>query len=226
MTEPAASTVSSISDWSWLRHFPLKFTEPVVPNDGIRRAQENPRFLTRLALDNKGDVDDAQDVRVSGDNVDFASLAGLGIDVVAGLANFKSGRLNAEAVRISSVKPCASSHSRTFGIIASPRTTEKQDIAVDVLELETTQTVIGVFQWLGQLDIARSKFGRQCVRIRDVNECVPPGDTLFDISLIVRQWSHANVFEQDLRTAPANDAEEDVVRSRPWKVISNPSRSR
>jgi hypothetical protein len=98
---------------------------------------------------------------------------------------------------------------------SSPRTTEKQDIAVGVLELETTQTVSSVFQWLGKLDIARSKFGRQCVRIRDVNECVPAGDTFFDVSLVVRQWSYANVFEQDLRTAPANDAEEDVVRSRP-----------
>src|SRR5215470_9699145 len=95
------------------------------------------------------------------------------------------------------------------------RMTEKQDIAVGVLKLETTQTVISVFQWLGKLDIARSKFGRQRVRIRDVNECVPAGDTCFDVSLVVRQWSHANVFEQDLRTAPANDAEEDVVRSRP-----------
>src|SRR6185503_16086780 len=93
--------------------------------------------------------------------------------------------------------------------------TEEQDIAVGVLQLKTTQTVISVFQWLGKLDIARSKFGRQCVRIRDVNECIPAGDTLFDVSLVVRQWSYANVFKQDLRTASANDAEKDVVRSRP-----------
>ena len=62
---------------------------------------------------------------------------------------------------------------------SSPRATEKQDIAVGVLELETTQTVISVFQWLGKLDIARSKFGRQCVRLWDVNECVPARDTFF-----------------------------------------------
>src|ERR1041384_750968 len=98
---------------------------------------------------------------------------------------------------------------------SSPRTTEKQDVAVSVFELETTQTVISVFQGLGKLDIARSKFGRQCVRIRDANECVPAGETFVDVSFVVRQWSYANVFEQDLRTAPANDAEEDVVRIRP-----------
>jgi len=64
-------------------------------------------------------------------------------------------------------------------------------------------------------DIARSKFGRQCVRIRNDHECVPAGDTFLDVSRVVRHWSYANVFHQDLRTAPANDAEEDVVRLRP-----------
>src|SRR5947207_2945056 len=102
-----------------------------------------------------------------------------------------------------------------FDCRTSPRTTEKQEIAIGVLELETTQTVISVFQWFEKLDIARSKFGRQGVRIRDDNECVPAGDTFFDVSRVVRHWSYANVFEQDLRTASANDAEEDVVRSRP-----------
>src|SRR5262249_34518349 len=101
------------------------------------------------------------------------------------------------------VKPHPGFMQRHFNRRSSPRTTEKQNIAVGVLELETAQTVISVFQWLGKLDIARSKFGRQCVRIRDVNERVPAGDTFFDISLVVRQGSYANVFEQDLRSAPA-----------------------
>src|SRR2546427_13001327 len=42
--------------------------------------------------------------------------------------------------------------------LASSRTTEEQDIAIGVLELEATQTVISVFQRLGKLDITRSKF--------------------------------------------------------------------
>src|SRR6187455_2840867 len=72
-----------------------------------------------------------------------------------------------------------------------------------------------VSQWLEKLDIARSKFGRQCVRVRDDNKCVPAGDTLSDVSGVVRHRSHTDFFEQDLRTAPADDAEEDVVRIRP-----------
>src|SRR6185503_16285767 len=76
---------------------------------------------------------------------------------------------------------------------------------------------MGISQWLEKLDIARSKFGRQCVRIGNVDECVPAGDTFFDVSRVVRHWSYAYVFHQDLRTAPADDAEEDVVRFRPLK---------
>jgi hypothetical protein len=109
---------------------------------------------------------------------------------------------------------------------SSARTPEEHDIAVGVLEFEAAQTVISILQSLGKLDITRRKFRRQCIRIRDVNECVPAGDTFLDVSLVVRLWSYAYVFEQDLRAAPANDAGEDVVSSRPRKVTSNPSRSR
>jgi len=41
------------------------------------------------------------------------------------------------------------------------------------------------------------------------------GRYFFYVSLVVRQWSYANVFEQDLRTASADDAEKDVVSSGP-----------
>src|ERR1051325_9934422 len=41
------------------------------------------------------------------------------------------------------------------------RTAEKQDIAVGVLELESAQAVIGVFERFEKLDIARRKFCRQ-----------------------------------------------------------------
>src|SRR5687768_14210532 len=90
-----------------------------------------------------------------------------------------------------------------------PRTTKKQEVAVGVLDLETTQTVMSVFQWREKLDIARSKFGRECVRIRDDNECVPAGDPFLNVSRVVWHWSNANSFHQDLRPAPANDAEEN-----------------
>src|SRR5678816_494643 len=74
---------------------------------------------------------------------------------------------------------------------------------------------MSVSQWLEELDIARCKFGGQCIRIRDDNECVPAGDTFLDVSRVVRHGRDANGFHQDLRTAPANDAEEDVVKLRP-----------
>src|SRR5262245_49931402 len=99
--------------------------------------------------------------------------------------------------------------------LSSPGTTEKQDIAVGVLELETAHTVFSVCKRLENLDIARSKFGRQCIRVRDVDVCVPTGDALFDVSRVVGHWSYANLFEQNLGTAPANDPKEDVFRNRP-----------
>jgi hypothetical protein len=43
---------------------------------------------------------------------------------------------------------------------SSSRAAEEQDVAVRVLELETAQTVMSIFQWFRELDIARSKFGR------------------------------------------------------------------
>jgi hypothetical protein len=97
----------------------------------------------------------------------------------------------------------------------SPGATKEQDIAIGVLEREATQTVLSIFEWLAKLDITRSKLGRQRVRLGDGNESVPASDALLNISRVVRHWRYANGFEQDLSATPANDAEEDVVRSRP-----------
>src|SRR5438046_49521 len=63
---------------------------------------------------------------------------------------------------------------KALAVIApSPRTTEKQKIAIGVLELEATQPVICVSQRLEKFNVARSKFGCQCVRIGDDDERVP-----------------------------------------------------
>ena len=97
----------------------------------------------------------------------------------------------------------------------STRTAEKQEIAVGVFDFETTQTVVSVFQRCEKLYVARRKFGRQCVRIRNAQERIPARDALFDISCVVRHGSNADGFHQDLRPAPANDAEENVVRFGP-----------
>src|SRR6185295_10930640 len=97
----------------------------------------------------------------------------------------------------------------------SQSATEEQDIAIGVLERETTQTVVSVFERFAKLDMTRGKLGRQHVRIGNVNECIPARDALLDISRVVRHWRYANGFQQDLGAASANDSEEDVVRLRP-----------
>src|SRR5947207_2436024 len=94
-------------------------------------------------------------------------------------------------------------------------TTEKQDVAIGVLELETTQTIVRVLERFRKLYIARSEFGRQRIRVRNVKVSVPASDTFFDVSRVVRQWVYANVFKHDHRTASLNDPEEDIVRRWP-----------
>jgi len=81
------------------------------------------------------------------------------------------------------------------------RTAEEQDVAVRVLELETTQAVMGVLQWLGKLDIARRKFGRQRIRIRNVKVSVP---TCRGLSLVV-SVRRKNTFFEIATTLVAGD---------------------
>jgi len=92
---------------------------------------------------------------------------------------------------------------------SSTRTAEKQDVAISVLEFESTQTIIGIFEWLGELDIARREFSCQRVRIGDIEVRVParPG-----FSFGVRKRIDTDVLEHDHRGAPLDNAEEDVVR--------------
>ena len=91
---------------------------------------------------------------------------------------------------------------------SSPRTTEKQDVAIAVLELEPTQPVMSVLEWFRKLDIARRKFGRQRIRIRNVKVSVP---TCRWLSLVVREWIYTDALEHDHRATPAHDAKEWIV---------------
>src|SRR5262245_33391422 len=79
---------------------------------------------------------------------------------------------------------------------SSPRTTEEQDIAVVVLYFETSQAVIIIFQRCGKLNIARSKFGGQSVRIGDIHVCVPARPAF---AFVVGKRINANVLEHDHR---------------------------
>jgi DNA phosphorothioation-dependent restriction protein DptG len=55
---------------------------------------------------------------------------------------------------------------------------------------------MSILEWFREFDTSLQT-QRQRVRIRDLNKCVPAGETFFDVSRVVRQWSYTNVFEQD-----------------------------
>src|SRR5262249_34505086 len=93
----------------------------------------------------------------------------------------------------------------------------KQNVAVSVFEFESTQTIIGILEWFGKLDIARREFRCQRVRIRDIEVRVPAGDAFFDVTRVVRHRIDADVLEHNHRSAALDNAEEDVVRFGPLK---------
>jgi nucleoid DNA-binding protein len=88
------------------------------------------------------------------------------------------------------------------------RTAEKQNVAVCVLELESTQSIIGVLDGFGKLDVARREFRCQRVRIGDIEVRVPsrPG-----VSFRVRKRSDTDILEHDHRGTPLDNAKEDVA---------------
>src|SRR5204862_7055057 len=87
---------------------------------------------------------------------------------------------------------------------------------------ESTQAIIGIFEWFGKLDIARRELCRQRVRIRDIEVGVPAGDAFFDVSCVVRYWIDTDALEHDHRSAALDNAKEDVVRFGSLKRDSEP----
>ena len=67
---------------------------------------------------------------------------------------------------------------------------EEQDVAVEILELEATQAIVGVLERHGERDMARRDLYRQRVRIRDVQIGVPSGAA---VSGRVRQRLDADI---------------------------------
>src|SRR5262249_22659101 len=96
-------------------------------------------------------------------------------------------------------------------------TTEKQDVAVGVLELESPQAITRILEWFGELDTARREFCRQRIRIGNIEVGVPTSDTLLNVSRVVRHRVDADGLEHDHRGAAADDAGEDAARFRPLK---------
>src|SRR5690242_3850406 len=56
---------------------------------------------------------------------------------------------------------------------SSKRTPKKQNVAVSVLEFESTQAIAGILERYEKLDIARPELRRQRVRIGDMDVGVP-----------------------------------------------------
>src|SRR5215469_10722552 len=98
-----------------------------------------------------------------------------------------------------------------FDLDSWPSTTKKQNIAVSVLEFESTQAIPGIFEWLEKLNIARRELRRQRIGIGDLEVGVPAGDTFLDVSRVVRHWIYSDVLEHDHRGTALDNAKEDVV---------------
>src|SRR6185503_10258337 len=95
----------------------------------------------------------------------------------------------------------------------SQGTTEEQDVAIGVFERKTPQAVFRILQWewLPELHVAGRELRRQRVRIRYEHERIPPCNALLDVAGVVGHRRHAHGLEQNLRTASANNAKEDVT---------------
>ena len=104
-----------------------------------------------------------------------------------------------------------------LGFSSCARTTKEQNVAVSVLEFESTQAIVGIFEWLGKLDIARRELCCQRVRIGDMEVGVPAGDAFLDVTRVVRPRIDAYCLEHDHRASALNNAEEEVVRFGPLK---------
>src|SRR6266404_1856387 len=92
-----------------------------------------------------------------------------------------------------------------------PGTSKKQNVTVGVLEFESTQSVMCIFEWLGKLDSARRKFRSQSVRIGNINISVPWRAAITHVPRVVRHRHGADFLEKDHRPAALHDSEEKVV---------------
>lgn len=88
---------------------------------------------------------------------------------------------------------------------------EEQNVTVGVLEFESAQSVMGIFQRLREFDIARRKFCSQSVRIGDINISVPGGAAFANVSRVIWHRLGADTFKKDHRPAALDDPEEKIV---------------
>jgi len=89
-----------------------------------------------------------------------------------------------------------------------PRTAKEQDVTVQVLELEATQTVIGIYEWSREFDISRRVLGRQHIRIRNVKIRVPASCRL---PPVVWHRLYTDILKHQHCATAAYDTEEEIV---------------
>ena len=94
-------------------------------------------------------------------------------------------------------------------------TPEVQQVAVSVLDFKPEQTIIVYPERCKKLDIARREFCGQCIRIRNMNVCVPTGNAFFDIPSVVRHGLYTDFFYNDHRSPSLDNAEENVLVTGP-----------
>src|SRR3954464_7953524 len=92
---------------------------------------------------------------------------------------------------------------------SGPGMAEKQDVAIEVLDLESPQTIMRVFERFRELHVTRRELGGQRIGIGNGKIRVPSGARF---ALVVRQWIHPDGLEHDHRAASANDSEKGIVR--------------
>src|SRR5437868_7508043 len=88
---------------------------------------------------------------------------------------------------------------------------EEQNVTVGILEFESTQSVMCIFEWLGKLDSARRKFRSQRVRIGNINISVPWRAAQAYVPRVIRHRLGADCLEKDHRPAALHDSEKKVV---------------
>lgn len=108
-------------------------------------------------------------------------------------------------------------HPSRFTRTRLPRSSKEQHVAIGMRDCEAAQTVIRVGQWLQEREPPGRELGRESVRVGNVKAGVPASNSPIDVACAIRLRLDAHRFQENLRATPADDPEEDIIRSRPLK---------
>lgn len=89
-----------------------------------------------------------------------------------------------------------------------PWSTEEQNVAVRVANLEAAETVVGILEGHAKFCSTIGKFGGERIRVRHINEGIQPQVAM---TLGVRQRLYVSLgFDKDLGSVAADDGEKRV----------------